>query len=69
MTGKKCPKCGSGTFQLVDYCVMELIYDVRDGVVEAMGRGDDGNRLKTTCVCGKCGHTWHPHKIHYTIDK
>lgn len=25
MTDKKCPKCGSGTFQLVEYCVMELI--------------------------------------------
>ena len=69
MTDKKCPKCGSHTFQIVDECIQELIYEVEDGIVEAMGAGDGGRHIRTTCTCGDCGYNWHPRKLIYAIDK
>lgn len=69
MTDKKCPKCGSATFQICDECVQELIYEVTDGYVEANGEGDGGEHIRTTCYCRECGHVWHPRNFNYTIDK
>lgn len=69
MTDKKCPKCGSRTYQIVEYAVQELIYEVTDGYVEAYGEGDGGDHIKTTCHCKVCNHFWHPRKFDYTIDE
>ena len=33
MTDKKCPKCGSRNFQIVDYYTRPYIYEVEDGKV------------------------------------
>lgn len=33
MTEKKCPKCGSNNFQIVDYYVTGYVYEVENGVV------------------------------------
>ena len=69
MTDKRCPKCGSRTFQIFDCYVQELLYEVENGVVEAFGEGDGGEHIRTECVCRKCGHSWHPRNFNYTIDK
>lgn len=69
MTDKKCPRCGSRTFQIVEYAVQELIYEVTDGYVEAYGEGDGGDHIKTTCHCKECDHFWHPRKFNYIIDE
>lgn len=69
MTNKKCPNCGSMTFQIVDYYITGYIYEVENGVVTAEGADDGGEHKKTTCVCRECGHLWHPRKFEYTIDK
>lgn len=68
MTDKKCPKCGSRNFQIVDHYDTGYIYEVEDGVVLADGADDGGRRLRTICTCRKCNHTWHPKKLEYTID-
>ncbi len=71
MINKKCPKCGSRNFQLVDYYVAGYIYEVTDGVVEADGQDEGGRHVKTTCVCRQCGHQWHPRLKNndFSIDK
>lgn len=70
MTEKKCPKCGSRTFQIVDYYVRGYIYEVTDGYVEAEGEDDDGGEhVRTVCVCRKCDYEWHPRNMEYTIDE
>ena len=69
MTDKKCPKCGSRNFQIVDYCITGYIYEVEDGVVIANGVDDGGDRVKTSCVCRECNHCWHPKKMDFVIDK
>lgn len=68
MTNYRCPKCGSRTFQIVDECVQELMYEVEDGIVEAMGAGDGGEHIRTTCTCRNCNYSWHPRKLMYVID-
>lgn len=68
MTNKKCPKCGSRNFQIVDEYVQELLYEVEDGIVEAMGEGDGGEHVRTSCTCRNCGYHWHPRNLEYTID-
>ena len=69
MIDKKCPKCGSRSFQINDYCVVGFIYEVQDGIVESEGTGDSCDSIKTTCVCRKCKHEWHPRNLEFTIDK
>lgn len=69
MTNKKCPKCGSRTFQIADYCVVVYAYEVTDGFVESEGMGDSCDPVKTICVCRKCKHEWHPRKMSFTIDR
>ena len=69
MTDKKCPQCGSRNFQICDEYVQELLYEVEDGIVEAMGAGDGGKHIRTTCVCRNCSYNWHPRKLIYTIDE
>lgn len=69
MTDKKCPKCGSRTFQITDYWVAGYIYEVEDGVVIPEGQDDGGEHIRTTCFCRVCGHQWHPRKLEYVIDK
>ena len=69
MTNKKCPKCGSRSFQICDEWVNDLIYEVTEGVVVAEGAGSGGEHIRTTCYCRKCGHIWHPRNFHYTIDE
>ena len=68
MTNKKCPRCGSKNFQIVDYYVQGFIYEVVDGVVTADGADDGGQHVRTTCFCRDCGHLWHPRKFDYEID-
>ena len=51
MTDKKCPKCGSRNFQIVDYYTRPYIYEVEDGKVMADGIGEESDHVKTTCVC------------------
>lgn len=69
MTDKKCPKCGSRNFQIVDYYTRPYIYEVEDGKVMADGIGEESDHVKTTCVCRGCGYEWHPKKFEYTIDE
>lgn len=69
MTSYRCPKCGSHTFQIVDECVHELMYEVEDGIVEAMGDGGGGRRIRITCNCRNCDYSWHPRKLIYAIDR
>ena len=50
MTDKKCPKCGSNNFQIVDYFVTGYIYEVENGVVNGNGADDTvmlGRKLKS----------------------
>lgn len=68
MTEKKCPKCGKQNFQIVDEYAQELIYEVEGGIVTPDGAGDGGERIRTTCHCRECGHSWHPRNFDYTID-
>ena len=70
MTEKKCPKCGSQNFQVVDYYVTGYIYEVANGIVTAEGTDDGGNHVRTNCVCRKCGHIWHPKNLdkNFAID-
>lgn len=69
MIEKRCPRCGSKDFQLVDYFVVGYIFEVQDGVVSADGQDDGGERVRTTCVCRNCDHQWHPKNLDYTIDE
>lgn len=71
MTNKKCPKCGSKSFQVTDYFVTGYIYEVEDGYVTAEGQDDGGIHVCTTCVCRECGHQWHPKKFNddFVIDQ
>ena len=69
MTDKKCPKCGSRNFQIVDHYDTGYIYEVEDGVVTAEGADDGGMHLRTTCTCRNCDHQWHPRNFDYTIDQ
>lgn len=69
MIDKKCPKCGSRSFQINDYCEVGFIYEVQDGIVESEGTGDSCDSIKTVCVCRKCKHEWHPRNLEFTIDK
>lgn len=59
-TDKKCPRCGSRSFQIADYCKISYIYECIDGIVEADGQGDSCDHISTTCICRQCGHEWHP---------
>ena len=68
MTDKKCPKCGSRCFQIVDYFVTGYIYEVEDGIVTGEGADEGGEHIRTTCCCRGCGHLWHPRNFNYTID-
>ncbi len=68
-TDKKCPKCRSTNFQIVDYEMVANIYEVDNGYVTAEGQDDDGSHIKTSCVCRKCGHIWHPKNFEFTIDE
>ena len=63
MTNKKCPKCKSRNFQVVDYYVTGYIYEVENGKVYAEGTDDGGDHKKTDCICRKCGHRWHPRNL------
>ena len=69
MTDKKCPKCGSRNFQIVDYYVVGYIYEVEDGNVIAEGQDDGGEHIRTSCVCRECRHEWHPRNFNYEIDE
>lgn len=69
MIDKKCPKCGSRNFQLIDYYVVGYIYEVEDGRVIAEGQDDDVDHVRTTCVCRECGHQWHPKNVNFEIDE
>lgn len=69
MIDKRCPKCGSRYFQLVDYYVVGYIYEVEDGRVIAEGQDDGGEHVRTNCVCRDCDHQWHPRKMDYEIDE
>lgn len=69
MTDKKCPKCGSRNFQIVDYYVAGYIYEVEDGKVIAEGQDDGNEHVRTSCVCRECGHEWHPRNFNYEIDE
>ena len=69
MTDKKCPKCGSRNFQIVDYYVVGYIYEVEDGKVIAEGQDDGNEHVRTSCVCRECGHEWHPRNFNYEIDE
>ena len=69
MTYKKCPKCGSSNFQIVDYYVVGYIYEVTDGFVEAEGQDNGDEHVRTICDCRECNHQWHPRNFGYTIDK
>lgn len=59
-TNKKCPKCGSRNFQIVDYCSTPLLYECEDGVITANGQGDSGELLKRVCICRECETQWTP---------
>lgn len=69
MTEKKCPKCGSRNYQIVDYYVTGYIYEVEEGVVIAEGADDGGEHKRTDCYCRACGHVWHPRNFEYSVDK
>lgn len=70
MTNKKCPKCNGRNFQIADCCTVEYLYEVVDGKVIADGADDCfQKRIKTTCTCRDCGHSWHPKKLSYEIDE
>lgn len=69
MTEKKCPKCNSGSFQIVDYYTRPYIYEVVNGHVIADGIGEETERVRTNCVCRKCGYIWSPRKFIYEIDE
>lgn len=69
MTDKRCPKCGSRNFQIIDYDVVGYIYDVEDGKVIADGQDDGGEHVRTTCICRECGHEWHPRNFNFEIDE
>jgi Zn finger protein HypA/HybF involved in hydrogenase expression len=69
MTDKKCPKCGSRNFQISDYFTRAYIYEVKDGIVEAEGIGEESEHVRTICVCRDCNHQWHPKRFEYSIDK
>lgn len=69
MTDKKCPKCGSRSFLIIDRYETDYFYNVVDGVVCADGSGDDATHVRTTCVCDNCQHSWHPRKFDYTVDE
>lgn len=70
MTNKKCPKCGSGNFQVVDYQIRAYMYEVEDGYVTADGVDEDSDHVRTNCVCRECGHVWHPRRLNddFVID-
>ncbi len=59
-TDKKCPKCGSRNFQIVDTCAMDLLYKCKDGIITANGQGERCDQIKRTCFCDECEHEWHP---------
>lgn len=69
MINKKCPKCGSRYFQIVDYYVVGYIYEVEDGKVIAEGQDDGGKHVRINCYCRECHHEWHPRKCDYVIDE
>lgn len=69
MIDKKCPKCGSRNFLLIDYDVVGYIYEVEDGRVIADGQDDGGEHVRTTCVCRECDHQWHPKNANFEIDE
>ena len=68
MIKKKCPKCGSRNFQLVDYYVVGYNYEVISGCVNADGQGEWTEHVKTTCLCRQCDYLWHPRSLTFTID-
>ena len=68
MTDIKCPKCGSRSFRMVEQVVSELAYDVKDGIIFTLGRGDDTKHVRTDCACRDCGYKWHPRKGEYIVD-
>ena len=69
MTNKKCPNCGSNNFQINDYYTRAYIYEVKDGVVEADGIGEESEYVRTICACRSCGYVWRPRKMEFVIDK
>lgn len=69
MTDKRCPKCGSRSFTIIEYSTADYYYEVEDGVVTPDGMGDDCEHVRTDCHCSKCGYWWHPRRFDYTIDK
>lgn len=69
MTEKRCPKCKSKNFQIVDYYTRPYIYEVEDGYVVADGIGEEAYHVRTICVCRECGYEWSPRKFEYTIDE
>lgn len=70
MIDKKCPKCGSKSFQLIDSYVADYIFEVEDGRVIADGMDDvGGEHVRALCVCRECSHQWHPKNLTYTIDE
>lgn len=68
MTDKKCPKCGSSNFQIIDYYVCGYIYEVEEGRVIAEGQDDGGDHVRTNCICRNCKHQWHPRNFDFVID-
>lgn len=62
-TSKRCPKCGSRSFQVVDHYITGYIYEVVDGHVIGDGADDGGAHIKTDCYCRQCGHRWHPRNL------
>lgn len=63
MTNKKCPKCGSRSFEVEIKTVAYLFYIVEEGRVIPNGGDRDEHELSHLCACSVCGHKWHPRKL------
>ncbi|MBR1525067.1 MAG: hypothetical protein IJ640_00205 [Prevotella sp.] len=68
-TNKRCPRCGSRSFQVDAVCETTYIYQVEDGIVTPDGMDNDGmTPIRTICTCNRCNYHWHPKKYDDAIE-
>lgn len=68
VTNRRCPKCGSNTYQIDDWYETAYIYQVENGVITPDGMDNDVcDHIRTVCSCSECGYRWHPKNFNESI--